>query len=131
MLDLLKLLLFPLLAAAAPSPQTWQFIRNGTTGIIALEAIVVSPSLAVLFDLAQNDPLQVNGHSAWGALWNFETNAATPLDVVSDTFCASGGFLSNGTMVSRIQQPYDLCAASPVRAAGPYQWSGLTLLPVG
>lgn len=102
MLPPIKLLLAPLLAAAAPSPQGWHFVQNGTTGVIALEAIVVSPTLAVLFDLAQNDPLQVNGHSAWGALWNFATNTATPLDVVSDTFCASGGFLSNGTMVSGI-----------------------------
>ncbi|KAJ6615474.1 glyoxal oxidase precursor [Mycena sp. CBHHK59/15] len=42
----------------------------------------------------------INGHSAWGGLWNLETNTVTALDVVSDTFCASGGLLSNGTMVS-------------------------------
>jgi hypothetical protein len=53
----------------------------------------------VLFDRAQDDPLQINGHGAWGALWNFETNTATPLNVLSHSFCASGGMLSNGTMV--------------------------------
>lgn len=98
----LSLSLLPLLATAAstPAPKGWNFVQNGTTGILALEAIVVSPTLAVLFDRAQNDPLQINGHGAWGALWNFETNTATPLDLLSDTFCASGGILSNGTMVS-------------------------------
>jgi hypothetical protein len=30
-----------------------------------------------------------------------ETNIATPIKVVSDTFCASGGFLSNGSMVKQ------------------------------
>ncbi|KAF8808327.1 glyoxal oxidase precursor [Phlegmacium glaucopus] len=77
----------------------WEFVQNGTSGILALEAIVVSPTLAIFFDRASNDPLMVNGHSAWGALWNFQTNTATPLDLITDSFCASGGFLSNGTMV--------------------------------
>jgi len=78
----------------------WHFVQNGTSGIVALEAIVVSPTLAVLYDRADNDPLQVNGHAAWGTLWNFETNTATALDLVTDSFCASGSFLSNGSMVS-------------------------------
>lgn len=77
----------------------WHFVQNGTSGILALEAIVVSPTLAIFFDRATNDPLEINGHPAWGALWNFETNTATALDVVSDSFCASGSILSNGTMV--------------------------------
>lgn len=66
----------------------------------------MSPTLAIFFDLVNDDPLQINGHSAWGALWNMETNTATALDVKSDTFCASGGFLSNGTMVS-VMRPTD------------------------
>ncbi|PFH46652.1 copper radical oxidase [Amanita thiersii Skay4041] len=87
-------------AAAAKIGQGWNFVQNGTSGIVALEAIVVSPTLAVFFDRATNDPLTLDNHPAWGALWNFETNTARPLEVISDSFCASGGFLSNGTMVS-------------------------------
>ncbi|KDR73335.1 hypothetical protein GALMADRAFT_142447 [Galerina marginata CBS 339.88] len=83
--------------AAAPR---WEFVQNGTTGVLALEAIVVSPTLAIFFNRASNDPLMINGHSAWGALWNFETNTASPLNLITDSFCGSGGFLSNGTMVS-------------------------------
>ncbi|KAF5317650.1 hypothetical protein D9619_012554 [Psilocybe cf. subviscida] len=82
-----------------PSPG-WHFVQTGNSGIVALEVIVVSPTLAIFFDRATNDPLQVNGHTAWGALWNLKTNTATPLDLITDSFCASGGFLSNGTMVS-------------------------------
>ncbi|KAJ7916299.1 glyoxal oxidase precursor [Mycena leptocephala] len=78
-----------------------EFVQNGTSGILALEAIIVSPTLALFFDFSQTGgPLMINGHSAWGALWNLETNQPTALDLVSDTFCASGGLLSNGTMVS-------------------------------
>ncbi|KAG6827129.1 hypothetical protein H0H92_013131 [Tricholoma furcatifolium] len=86
------------IAAPAPSGQ-WTLVQNGTTGIVALETVVVSPTLALMFDRAQNDPLQLGNFSAWGALWNFETNTASPVSLISDSFCASGGFLSNGTMV--------------------------------
>ncbi|KAJ7599660.1 glyoxal oxidase N-terminus-domain-containing protein [Mycena floridula] len=79
---------------------SWNFVQNGTTGILALEAIVVSPTLALLFDNSENAPLMINNHSAWGALWDFTTNTVAPIDVRTNTFCASGGFLSNGTMVS-------------------------------
>ncbi|KAF8879176.1 glyoxal oxidase precursor [Mucidula mucida] len=86
-------------SAASESPG-WQFVQNGTSGVLALEAIVVSPTLALMLARPGDDPLQINGHSAWGALWNFETNTATALDLKTDTFCASGALLSNGTMVS-------------------------------
>ncbi|KAK7451010.1 hypothetical protein VKT23_012687 [Stygiomarasmius scandens] len=78
----------------------WHFVQNGTTGIVALEAVVVSPTLVLMFDRPVGAPMKVNGHDAWGGLWNLETNEAIPLDVISNSFCASGGFLSNGTMVS-------------------------------
>jgi hypothetical protein len=82
--------------AAAPR---WQFVKNGTAGIVALEAIVVSPTLIVTFDRAQHNPLMIDGHNAWAALWNLETNTATPMRAITNTFCASGSILSNGTMV--------------------------------
>ncbi|KNZ74338.1 hypothetical protein J132_07195 [Termitomyces sp. J132] len=53
-----------------------------------------------MFDRPQNDPLQLNGFSVWGAFWHFETNTVSPVSLISDSFCGSGGFLSNGTMVS-------------------------------
>ncbi len=36
---------------AAPSAPQWRFdVKNTTSGVLALEAIVVSPSLVVIFD---------------------------------------------------------------------------------
>lgn len=95
-----KLLAFLLVARSATAAgQGWHFVQNGTSGVIALEAMIVSDTLAVFFNSAVDDPLQIDGHPAWGALWNMETNTASPLRLVSDSFCASGSFLSNGTMV--------------------------------
>nr|VWO96342.1 Nitrogen assimilation transcription factor nit-4 [Ganoderma boninense] len=103
--SLLSLLpLFTSVVFAAPSASEaakWQFnLKNSTSGIVALESIVVSPTLVVFFDRASNDPLQINNHSAWGALWNLETDTVAPLDVLTNSFCASGALLSNGTMAS-------------------------------
>ena len=93
-------ILFAASSFAAPSAPQWRFdLKNTTSGIVALEAIVVSPTLAIFFDRASDDPLQINNHSAWGALWNLETNEVKALDVLSNSFCASGALLSNGTMV--------------------------------
>ncbi|KAJ6588898.1 glyoxal oxidase precursor [Mycena capillaripes] len=95
----LAYLLFP--GAAAPSAPQWKFVARGTSGIVALESIVVSPTLTVFFDRATNDPLRTpDGKVAWGALWNSETNSVKPLKLITDSFCASGALLSNGTMVS-------------------------------
>lgn len=91
-----------------PRAPEWSFSVVGNSGIVALEAIVVSPTLAIFFDRASDDPLQINNHSAWGALWNLETNEVKALDVLSNSFCASGALLSNGTMVGLCSLPYSV-----------------------
>ncbi|KAF5381240.1 hypothetical protein D9757_007856 [Collybiopsis confluens] len=88
-------------SASTPKPKgEWNFVRNGTTGITASQAIVVSPTLILMFDRVLGDPLQIDGHQAWVELWNLETNTGSAVNAITDTFCASGSFLSNGTMVS-------------------------------
>ena len=95
------LLVFPLWFSVLCAAQSWRFdLKNETSGIVAIESIVVSPTLVLFFDFATDDPLQINGHSAWGALWNLETNTVRPLDLLTDSFCGSGALLSNGSMVS-------------------------------
>ncbi|KAJ4474855.1 glyoxal oxidase N-terminus-domain-containing protein [Lentinula aciculospora] len=78
----------------------WTFVRNGTTGITASQVILVSPTLILMLDRVLGDPLQINGHQAWAELWNLETNTGFAVNAITNTFCASGAFISNGTMVS-------------------------------
>lgn len=101
MFGLLTLFLAPALClAASPTPE-WRFdLKNATSGIVALESIVVSPTLVLMFDRATDDPLQINNHSAWGALWDLETSTVRALNVLTNSFCASGALISNGSMVS-------------------------------
>ncbi|KAJ7485306.1 glyoxal oxidase N-terminus-domain-containing protein [Mycena latifolia] len=126
-------LFFP--AAAAPSAPAWQFVEKGTSGIVGLEAIVVSPTLTIFFDRATNDPLHTaDGKVAWGALWNLETNKATPLKLITDSFCASGALLSNGTMVSvggNIPAPADLNQTGAVDGRMGLRLFGPCLDPLG
>ena len=90
-----------LAAPAASDAPGWRFdLKPNLSGIVALEAIVVNSSLVVIFDRATGDqPLKINGESTWGALWDLDTSTVRPLSVLTDSFCASGALLSNGTMV--------------------------------
>lgn len=97
----------PLSGLAQPS---WKFVQNGTSGMVALESIFINPNLAVIFDRATNGPLQIDGHAAWGALWNMKTNQPTPLRLISDAFCGTAGFLSNGTLVWGSQSLFFSCS---------------------
>ncbi|KAI0757977.1 glyoxal oxidase N-terminus-domain-containing protein [Fomes fomentarius] len=106
-------------AARTDTPE-WRFdLKNGTSGIVALEAVVVSSTLVLVLDRATNDPLQINGHSAWGALWNLETNTVRPLDVLTNSFCASGALISNGSMVSVGGGPHGFDGNPGVILTGP------------
>ena len=52
--------IFPFLlgaAAAAQRATEWTFVQNGTSGIVALELITVSPTLMLMFDRADGNPL--------------------------------------------------------------------------
>lgn len=103
----LTLGLLALGARAAPAAPGWRFdLKSTRSGIVALEAIVVSPTLVVMFDRASDDPLQINNHSAWGALWDLQTSTVRPLDVLTNSFCASGALLSNGTLVRLSREPW-------------------------
>jgi Glyoxal oxidase N-terminus len=85
---------------AASSSQGWKLVQKGTTGVNAMQLAIISPSHAIIMDKVEHNPLTVDGHPAWGALYNFNTHQVTPLHMKSNSFCASGAFLSNGTLVS-------------------------------
>ncbi|EMD38470.1 hypothetical protein CERSUDRAFT_48364 [Gelatoporia subvermispora B] len=78
----------------------WTLVQNGTTGVNAMQLAVISETHALMMDKVEHNPLSISGHPAWGALYNLKTNAVTPLNVQSNSFCAGGTFLSNGTMIN-------------------------------
>ncbi|KAJ7636284.1 glyoxal oxidase precursor [Roridomyces roridus] len=100
-LPLSLLLLGAAASAGAHKSIQWSLVQNGTTGIVAVELITISPTLMLMYDRDDGNPLLLpDGSQAWTALWNLDTNTATPLSTLTDPFCAGGAFLSNGTLVS-------------------------------
>ena len=86
---------------AQTAPHGWALVQKGTTGVNAMQLAVISATHALILDKVEHNPLTVDsGHPAWGALFNMDTYAVTPLHVRSNSFCAGGTFLGNGTLAN-------------------------------
>ncbi|KAJ8518560.1 hypothetical protein ONZ45_g4378 [Pleurotus djamor] len=99
----------------------WQLVQEGTTGVSAMQLTVVSETKALIFDKIEHNPLMIDGHPAWGAELDIPSRTVRPLHLISNTFCASGSFLSNGTFVHT--------GGNPIEAnVGAYNINGLQLV---
>lgn len=65
-----------------------------------MQMAVVDDDHVLIFDKSEHNALQVNGASAWGSLYTISTKKVKALGMKTNTFCAGGGWLGNGTMVS-------------------------------
>lgn len=84
-----------------PDPdEEWYLTQIGHTGVSAMQLAVISESHALVVDKVEHNPLSIDGHPAWAALYNLKTHSVTPLAIESNSFCAGGTFLSNGTLIN-------------------------------
>ncbi|KAJ6630531.1 copper radical oxidase [Mycena sp. CBHHK59/15] len=91
----------PLLLLADVDPaEQWTLVQKGSTGVHAMQLAIISPTHALIIDKVEHNPLTIAGHPAWGALYNIKTHAVKPLSMQSNSFCAGGTFLGNGTMIN-------------------------------
>ncbi|KAF9028800.1 copper radical oxidase [Hymenopellis radicata] len=81
-------------------PGQWSLVQNGTTGVSGMQLAVTSENTVIILDKVEHNPLTVDGHVAWVSEVNLETKAIRALNPASNTWCATGSFLSNGTLVS-------------------------------
>ncbi|KAF8508372.1 copper radical oxidase [Gautieria morchelliformis] len=94
------------LAVSNGAPQTpassppWSLVQKGLTGVHAMQISIISESHAIIIDKVEHNPLTIDGHPAWGALYHLTSHALQPLHVRSNSFCAGGTFLSNGTLIN-------------------------------
>ena len=79
---------------------TWSLTQKGVTGVAAMQLAVVSDKHALIIDKVEHNPLTVGGHPAWGALYDLDANTVRPLNLLSNSFCAGGSWLSNGTLLN-------------------------------
>jgi hypothetical protein len=78
----------------------WSLVQKGSTGVGAMQLIMISETHALILDKTEHNYLSIDGHPAWGVLYDIETHKLQPLALESNSFCAAGSFLSNGTLVN-------------------------------
>ncbi|THH09352.1 hypothetical protein EW145_g2082 [Phellinidium pouzarii] len=88
------------LISEAPSEVKWSLLQKGSTGVAAMQLAIISSSHAIIIDKVEHNPLTIDGHPAWGALYNLNTHSVKALNIQSNSFCAGGSFLSNGTLIN-------------------------------
>ncbi|GAA5949534.1 hypothetical protein JCM10213_002590 [Rhodosporidiobolus nylandii] len=77
------------------------FKEAGTTGVGAMQATLVDDDHIVIYDKAENNALKAkNGGSAWGTVYSISQKKVRALNLETNSFCAGGGWISNGTLVS-------------------------------
>ncbi|KAH7873641.1 glyoxal oxidase N-terminus-domain-containing protein [Lentinula edodes] len=82
------------------SASDWTLEVDGSTGVNAMQLAVISETHAIVIDKVEHNPLTINGHPAWASLFELKTRQVTPLEMQSNSFCAGGSFLSNGTLIN-------------------------------
>ncbi|KAF8509439.1 glyoxal oxidase N-terminus-domain-containing protein [Gautieria morchelliformis] len=109
--NLLQLLLCAVVVSAAPDATThhlaarafvsgpWSLSQHGTTGVAAMQMAIVSETKAVIFDKVEQNPLINNGKHAWVVEYDITNDAVRALNPTSNSFCAGGAHLSNGTLI--------------------------------
>ncbi|KAJ7738861.1 glyoxal oxidase N-terminus-domain-containing protein [Mycena maculata] len=79
----------------------WSLVQQGTSGVSGMQLIIVTETTALIFDKVEHNPLTTeDGEPAWTAELNLNTHVVRPLHALSNTWCATGGFLGNGTFLS-------------------------------
>ncbi|CAE6482201.1 unnamed protein product [Rhizoctonia solani] len=98
------------LAPTAPTgPDAWTLKAGGNSGVLSVmtHVAVATNDTMLVIDRKENNPLlKADGKPAWGAVWNLQSNTARPLNLTTHSFCSSGNFLSNGTLVNFGGHPF-------------------------
>ncbi|KAG8965622.1 hypothetical protein FRC00_010175 [Tulasnella sp. 408] len=85
---------------------TWQGTGAGTfqivgnSGVSAQQLFLGTKNKVYIVDKVENNPLRVNGHAAWGSEYDLNDNTVRAMDVVTNTFCAGGALLGDGTWIN-------------------------------
>ncbi|KIK57124.1 hypothetical protein GYMLUDRAFT_247377 [Collybiopsis luxurians FD-317 M1] len=96
----------PLVAAAwlassmvqpAQAVTAGSIVNAGNTTVSAMMMFVGNSQKVYILDKAEGNAAQINGHPAWGAVWDFNSHTSFAMDVKTNVFCASGMHLPNGS----------------------------------
>jgi hypothetical protein len=85
-------------AALAQHPGT--FVSKGSTLVSAMMMFVGSQDKVYILDKVEGNSVTLNGHPAVAAVWDLNTQTATPMDIQTNPFCSAGMHLPNGSYIT-------------------------------
>jgi len=77
-----------------------QFKIVGNSLVSAQQAFLGTADKVYIVDKTENNPQQIKGHPAWASEWSASGLNARPMDIVTNSFCAGGNVLGNGTWLN-------------------------------
>ena len=78
----------------------WTLAQTGSTGVSAMQIAVVDDTQVIIIDKVEHNLISVAGHPAWMAVYDLDANDVRALNPLTNSFCAGGSFLSNGTLIN-------------------------------
>ncbi|PPQ72942.1 hypothetical protein CVT24_000185 [Panaeolus cyanescens] len=90
-------------------PPPGQPLKQGNVGgfeligkslVSAQQLFVGTPDKVFFVDKVENNPQKIKGHPAWASEWALGANTQRPMDAITNTFCAGGSVLGNGTWLN-------------------------------
>ncbi|GAA5859156.1 hypothetical protein JCM8547_008892 [Rhodosporidiobolus lusitaniae] len=82
---------------ASQRANTWEV--TGTVGVSPQQAFAVD-HIVYIVDKVENNTAQIAGHPAWAGYYNTDDNSFTTQDIVTNSFCAGGTVMGNGSWVN-------------------------------
>jgi len=88
------------LATTAVAQQAGSIVPVGNTLVSAMMLFLGNEEKVYILDKSEGNAATINGHPAWGAVWDINSRTATLMDIMTNSFCASGAHLPNGSYVT-------------------------------
>ncbi|KAL8277617.1 hypothetical protein RQP46_010049 [Phenoliferia psychrophenolica] len=89
---------FHLSTLAAPADNTIEIV--GLSGVSAQQLFLGQSNKVYIVDKTENNPASIGGHPAWATEYDPATNTFRTMDVKTNSFCAGGNVLGNGTWIN-------------------------------
>ncbi|KAF9010670.1 copper radical oxidase [Cyathus striatus] len=72
----------------------------GESLVSAQQLFLGTPDKVYFVDKVEGNPARINGHPAWASEWGLGSNSQRTMDAVTNSFCAGGNVLGNGTWLN-------------------------------
>lgn len=84
----------------AQAAKAGTFVVVGDSGVSAQMMFMKSEDKVYILDKTENNTLKINDHPAWGSEYSLSTNTPRAMEVLSNSFCAGGIVLGNGSWIT-------------------------------